>query len=72
MSGEFGKSVARGLSEVTTENEGASPVTTGASDPSPKSAFLLLYLNYFYLFAIEFKIFPSLMPKQSLPNRRFI
>ena len=25
-----------GLSEVTTENEGASPVTTGASDPSPK------------------------------------
>ena len=24
----------RGLSEVTTENEGASPVTTGASDPS--------------------------------------
>ena len=31
---EFGNSVARGLSEVTTENEGASPVTTGASDPS--------------------------------------
>ena len=27
-----------GLSEVTTENEGASPVTTGASDPSPKQA----------------------------------
>ena len=28
------ESVLRGLSEVTTENEGASPVTTGASDPS--------------------------------------
>ena len=33
-SSEFGNSVTRGLSEVTTENEGASPVTTGASDPS--------------------------------------
>ena len=29
--------VSRGLPEVTTEDEGASPVTTGASDPSPKS-----------------------------------
>ena len=29
---------ARGLSEVTTENEGASPVTTGASDPSRECA----------------------------------
>ncbi len=28
----------RGLSEVTTENEGASPVTTGASDPSRECA----------------------------------
>ena len=27
----------RGLAEVTTENEGASPVTTGASDPSPET-----------------------------------
>ena len=26
----------RDISEVTTENEGASPVTTGASDPCPK------------------------------------
>ena len=32
--GDFEKNVPRGLSEVTTENEGASPVTTGASDPS--------------------------------------
>ena len=31
---ESGDSVTRGLSEVTTENEGARPVTTGASDPS--------------------------------------
>ena len=36
--GEFGNSTTRGLSEVTTENEGASPVTTGASDPSRESA----------------------------------
>ena len=35
---ESGNSVARGLSEVTTENEGASPVTTGASDPSREHA----------------------------------
>ena len=34
---EFGNSTIRGLSEVTTENEGASPVTTGASDPSRES-----------------------------------
>ena len=33
-----------GLSEVTTENEGASPVTTGASDPSPKSVILLSFV----------------------------
>ena len=31
---ELGNSVIRGLSEVTTENEGFGPVTTGASDPS--------------------------------------
>ena len=30
---------SRGLSEVTTENEGASPVTTGASDPSPEKTY---------------------------------
>lgn len=38
--GEFRNSTTRGLSEVTTENEGASPVTTGASDPSRESATL--------------------------------
>ena len=31
---EFENGATRGLSEVTTENEGASPVTTGVSDPS--------------------------------------
>ena len=30
--------VFRGLPEVTTEDEGASPVTTGASDPSPEKS----------------------------------
>ncbi|MBQ3441541.1 DNA polymerase I [Candidatus Saccharibacteria bacterium] len=30
--------ITRGLSEVTTENEGASPVTTGRSDPSRENA----------------------------------
>ncbi len=29
----------RGLPEVTTEDEGASPVTTGASDPSPEKPY---------------------------------
>ena len=29
----------RGLSEITTENAGASPVTTGASDPSPERSY---------------------------------
>ncbi|MBR3180454.1 ribosome biogenesis GTPase Der [Candidatus Saccharibacteria bacterium] len=29
----------RGLPEVTTEDEGASPVTTGASDPSPEKTY---------------------------------
>ncbi len=36
--------VSRGLPEVTTEDEGASPVTTGASDPSPENA-VRLFLN---------------------------
>ena len=36
---EFGNGVTRGLPEVTTEDEGASPVTTGASDPSREDAF---------------------------------
>jgi lipid II:glycine glycyltransferase (peptidoglycan interpeptide bridge formation enzyme) len=35
-------SATRGLSEVTTENEGASPVTTGASDPSRESTISTL------------------------------
>ena len=39
-SGEFRNGITRGLSEVTTENEGASPVTTGASDPSREDAIL--------------------------------
>ena len=36
-SGEFGNSATRGLSEVTTENEGFGPATAGASDPSRES-----------------------------------
>ena len=46
-------SLLRGLSEVTTENEGASPVTTGASDPSPETtlglglARALIFDSYF-------------------------
>ncbi|MBR3175999.1 isoleucine--tRNA ligase [Candidatus Saccharibacteria bacterium] len=39
-SDELEKASCRGLSEVTTENEGASPVTTGASDPSRERSFL--------------------------------
>ncbi len=38
-SGEFEKSTTRGLAEVTTEHEGASPATAGASDPSRESTF---------------------------------
>ncbi len=38
--GEFKNSITRGLTEVTTEYEGASPVTTGASDPSREDAIL--------------------------------
>ncbi len=34
---ESGNSATRGLPEVTTEDEGVSPVTTGASDPSRES-----------------------------------
>lgn len=33
------KYALRGLPEVTTEDEGASPVTTGASDPSPEKPY---------------------------------
>ena len=33
------QNTSRGLPEVTTEDEGASPVTTGASDPSPEKSF---------------------------------
>ena len=39
-SGEFRNSTTRGLSEVTTENEGANPATAGVSDPSRESAIL--------------------------------
>ena len=38
--GESRNSTTRGLPEVTTEDEGASPVTTGASDPSRESTIL--------------------------------
>ena len=44
-SSEFKKGVTRGLSEVTTENEGASPVTTGRSDPSREDTFLNSHPN---------------------------
>ena len=37
---EFRNSVARGLSEVTTENEGANPATAGVSDPSRENTIL--------------------------------
>ena len=37
---EFRNSVARGLSEVTTENEGANPATAGVSDPSREDTIL--------------------------------
>jgi len=40
LESEFRNGVARGLSEVTTENEGASPATAGASDPSREDAIL--------------------------------
>jgi len=34
--------LSRGHSEVTTEKQGASPVTTGASDPSPRNGLICL------------------------------
>ena len=37
---EFKNSATRGLSEVTTENEGANPATAGVSDPSRESTIL--------------------------------
>ena len=37
---EFRNSVTRGLSEVTTENEGANPATAGVSDPSRENTIL--------------------------------
>ncbi len=37
---EFKNSVARGLSEVTIENEGANPATAGVSDPSREDTIL--------------------------------
>ena len=46
-------SLLRGLSEVTTENEGARPVTTGPSDPSPETTLglaptkALIFDSYF-------------------------
>ena len=33
--------ISRGLSELASENEGASPVKTGASDPSPENAVIV-------------------------------
>ncbi|MBR3180344.1 GTPase ObgE [Candidatus Saccharibacteria bacterium] len=33
---------SRGVSEVTTEKEGASPVTTGASDPTPEKIVIIV------------------------------
>ena len=38
--GEFRNDTTRGLPEATAEDEGASPVTTGASDPSRESIIL--------------------------------
>ena len=57
------KHTSRGLSEVTTENEGASPVTTGASDPSPEkscsgclSGYDLFKLQDTYGFPMELSV----------------
>ena len=36
---------AEGLAEATAEHEGASPVTTGASDPSPKGTIIVVFNN---------------------------
>ena len=46
---EFGYSINRGLPEVTTEDEGASPVTTGASDPSRDDTISNSVRKYGYL-----------------------
>ncbi len=45
--GQIQQFSVEGLSEVTTENEGASPVTTGASDPSPKRKAVEFFLSSF-------------------------
>ena len=43
--GQIQQFSVEGLSEVTTENEGFGPVTTGASDPSPKRKSVEFVLN---------------------------
>lgn len=45
--GQIRKYLIEDRSEVTTENEGASPVTTGASDPCPKLSTIEFVLNSF-------------------------
>ena len=51
LAGEFVNSADRGLPEVTTEDEGASPVTTGASDPS-RDGTIQNSPNQQYLYAV--------------------
>lgn len=41
LKGRMEKVLSRGLSELTSENEGAKPVTTGLSDPSPEKYFFI-------------------------------
>ena len=45
--GQIQQFSVEGLPEVTTEDEGASPVTTGASDPSPKRKAVEFVLSTF-------------------------
>lgn len=45
--GQIQQYLVEDLSEVTTENEGASPVTTGASDPCPKLSTVEFTLSSF-------------------------
>ena len=45
--GQIQQFSVEGLTEVTTEYEGASPVTTGASDPSPKRKAVEFVLSSF-------------------------
>lgn len=45
--GQIQQYLIEGLSEVTAENEGASPVTTGRSDPSPKLSTIESVINGF-------------------------